>query len=234
MIAKAQRIDGEGEVEKPVLLEDLGMIYTNCKSKQKRRYGLYKCPSCLQEYKANTASVNSGNSTQCIKCAKRGLRKHNDSNSKLYRVLASMISRCHNKKDKGYKEYGARGIIVCDEWKNNYSVFKEWSVSNGYSEGLSIDRIDNDRSYEPNNCRWVEEIIQHRNTRLLKSTNTSGYRGVSKKNGKFQSRICVNYERIHLGTFDYPYTAGYAYDSYVLMNNLEHTRNFKWINNDNS
>lgn len=76
---------------------------------------------------------------------------------KLYHVYYGMIARCYNTNNRKYYLYGGKGIKVCKEWLEDYSVFKEWSYSNGYSEccGLSIDRMDSDKDYCPENCRWI-------------------------------------------------------------------------------
>lgn len=78
---------------------------------------------------------------------------------KLYSVYHNRLYRCFNKNSHAYKDYGGRGIRVCDEWrgKDGYKIFRDWSISNGYREGLSIDRIDNDGNYEPNNCQWISK-----------------------------------------------------------------------------
>ena len=68
-----------------------------------------------------------------------------------------MKARCYNKDNSEYKNYGARGIKICDEWLNNVKKFYDWALENGYKENLSIDRINNDGNYEPNNCRWANK-----------------------------------------------------------------------------
>lgn len=74
-----------------------------------------------------------------------------------------MKDRCYNLHNKRYSHYGARGITVCDEWRNDYAKFKQWAIDNGYSAGLSLDRINNDGNYCPNNCRWVNSVTQNNN-----------------------------------------------------------------------
>lgn len=83
----------------------------------------------------------------------------------LYLVLRGMKARCYNKKEKAYKDYGGRGIQICDEWRHDFVSFYNWAIKNGYNEGLEIERIDNDKNYEPNNCIWATALIQNRNKR---------------------------------------------------------------------
>lgn len=93
----------------------------------------------------------------------RNKRTHGKSETKLYSVWCSMKSRCGNPNNKHYYRYGGRGITVCSEWEKSFESFYEWSINNGYQEGLTIDRIDNDGNYEPHNCRWVTMYVQCRN-----------------------------------------------------------------------
>lgn len=91
--------------------------------------------------------------------------KHGKSSHKLYRVWASMKGRCLDKGDSSYSNYGGRGISICHDWMNDFNIFYNWAISNGYRDGLSIDRINNDGNYEPSNCRWATAKTQCRNTR---------------------------------------------------------------------
>ena len=79
---------------------------------------------------------------------------------KLISVYYDMLKRCHDPKNKGYERYGAKGIYVCEEWRNDCSSFYKWAKDNGYKEGLTIDRIDNSKGYSPDNCRWTTWKVQ--------------------------------------------------------------------------
>jgi hypothetical protein len=132
-----------------------------------------------------------------------------------------MRMRTLNPNHKSYNNYGGRGITLCDEWLDVQN-FWDWAMSNGYSDELSIDRIDNDGNYEPNNCRWVGDTIQARNQRIRKD-NTSGYKGVSyfKDRNKYIAQICVNKKNINLGYFQTAEEGAIAYNNYIIENNLE-------------
>ena len=214
-----------------VLIEDLGMLYHTESSKKKYRFGLYKC-YCGVEFKTVIRNVKTGHTISCG-CYNRQLIKetnttHGLSRHRLHNVWSVMLDRCQNKNNKGYENYGGRGIKVCDRWKTDFVSFYNWAIDNGYKEGLSIDRINNDLGYSPDNCRWATKKVQSRNTRRIMITNKSGYRGVcwNKIYNKWVARVSVNKKRIHLGYFTDKIDAAKAYDKYVIDNNLEHTKNF--------
>ena len=206
------------------LIKDLGTFFLG---KDKRRYGLYECPKCGSEVKMLTENVKRRKSENCNACGFKGKNnQHGMSGSRLYKTWADMKNRCKNTRHTSFKYYGDRGITVCDEWKS-FTNFMIWATSNGYDDTLEIDRIDIDKNYEPSNCRWVNERLQSRNKKRIIASNTSGFRGVSfnKKNKNYCARITVDRVRITIGTFKLAEEAGYNYDKYIVINNLEHTTN---------
>lgn len=91
---------------------------------------------------------------------------------KLFAVWINMKQRCTNPNNRSYKDYGKRGISVCEEWLNDFKNFYEWAMQNGYQNGLTLDRINNNGNYEPSNCRWTTMLIQRHNQRRLNDWQT--------------------------------------------------------------
>lgn len=122
-------------------------------------------------------SLKNGGTQSCgcakVEMIKRVYTKHDGTHDRLYNVWSSMKKRCYNPKDKEFHNYGGRGIIVCDEWLNDYSSFKRFAMLNGYDPNAkrgksTLDRIDVDGNYCPENCRFVDMKIQNNNKRRSK------------------------------------------------------------------
>ncbi len=174
-------------------------------------YERYGCESCSRSSKLG--SIIKGRSVS---------HKH-----RLHRIFNNMKARTGEHTIASSKE-NYEHIFICQEWLDDVESFYSWALANGYDDSLSIDRRENDKGYSPDNCRWTTKDVQSQNTRRIKQGNTSGYRGVSltKSTNSYRARISVSNNEINIGTFATAMEAAYAYDNYVLTNNLEHTRNF--------
>ena len=137
------------------------------------------------------------------------MKSHGMSGTKLYKVWIDMKSRCQNPNDTGYKNWGGRGIKICNEWQNP-NVFFEWA-KNKWATGLQLDRIDNDKGYSPENCWFTTKSFQSVNKRP-EARNSSGYRGINwdKQKNKWRARITINSKDKHLGFFENIYEANKA------------------------
>ena len=218
--------ENKEDYPKPILIEDLGMMFHTENDRQKRRYGIYKCGFCGTKFRANTNNVVRGKTRSCGCYRKRTTSKtsktHGLRYTRLYGIWTDIKKRTLNPKCKKYSNYGGRGITICEEWKNNAKAFYNWAMSNGYSDELSIDRIDNNGNYCPENCRWTTNTIQCRNRRIRKD-NTSGYKGVffRKDINKYKAQIYVNNKNRSLGHFQTAEEGAIAYNNYIIENNLE-------------
>ena len=161
----------------------------------KKKKWLCKC-ECGNETIVSGSNLRNGHTKSCLKCGyestKKAITKHGQSHTKLFYVWNSMKSRCENQKNKSYKDYGAKGISVCEEWHDSVNFF-EWALRNGYKEGLEIDRIDVNGNYEPSNCRWINRLENANN-----KTNNKyiSHNGETKTLAEWSRFYDVNYKNL--------------------------------------
>lgn len=127
-----------------------------------KTYWLCRC-DCGNQKVIERAALTSGRTVSCGCYFKERFTKHGLSRSRLYNIWYDMRERCDNINSDKYQHYGARGISICDDWKK-FEPFAIWSLQHGYSDDLTIDRIDGSDGYSPDNCRWVDWYIQANNT----------------------------------------------------------------------
>ena len=208
----------------PKLMGETWRKYPTETSKQKITYGLFQCQYCGEEFEALLSNVKRGRtkSCGCQKVNTLGI-KHGLYNNRFYNTWNQMVGRCNNHKNKKYKDYGGRGITVCEEWLDvrNFVAWAESTYPN--IDGMTLDRIDNDKGYSPENCRWADKSTQSINRRKMR-TNTSGfvgvYSGVSKDG--WYAKVGVNSKQIVIGVFKDKMDAVQARDNYITQNKLPH------------
>ena len=176
-----------------------GRLTVLCENGRKRGEICWKCQcDCGNIINVSSYSLRIGETKSCGCYQKERTSKantiHGDAETSLWRRWVHMIDRCERSSCKDYKNYGGRGIKVCPEWKESYTAFKEWSLENGYEEKLTIDRIDVDGDYSPDNCRWVTIQEQQRNRRdTIKLT----FSGVEKTASEWARIACVSPAKIY-------------------------------------
>lgn len=162
----------------------------------RRRPAIYLCRCSCGSWKLVRADALTRGTTRSCGCLQREIRtKHGGTGTRLYTIWNGMKDRCANQNAKNYNAYGGRGISVCDEWSQSFEAFQSWAMANGYRDDLTIDRIDNDGGYTPENCRWATRRAQSQNTRQNVYVM---YRGelltiaeASRRSGIAQQTICA-------------------------------------------
>lgn len=149
--------------------------------------------------------------------SKENNKKHGLYKSRIYQIYYGMLQRCYNTKNIKYDVYGGRGISVCDNWKNDFKNFYVWASNNGYNENLTLDRIDNDGNYCPENCRWTSKAVQSANRRPKSNSYGVCY---CKKIKRYRSRICINNKTVFNKYYKTLEDALKARENFIIENNL--------------
>jgi hypothetical protein len=138
---------------------------------------MFQC-ECGKECVTVADRVKRGQTRSCgclkIEIAVSANTKHGCHGTRLYGIWSGMRRRCSNPNRKDWANYGGRGITVCDEWRNDFLLFYEWAMSNGYNDSLSIDRKNNSKGYCPENCKWTNKQQQNNNTRANRQITAFG------------------------------------------------------------
>lgn len=204
---------------------------------------LFKCQcECGNISEVIPNNIIKGSSKECRSCSLKrtlihtthGFCNKNHKNNRLYHILYGMHQRCYFPQDVNYPTYGQRGIKIADEWymftddkmknKNTEKInnFINWARNNGYKDGfdLTIDRIDPDKNYSPDNCRWLTKEAQASNTRSTKYSKT-GYAGIIQLKTGWKAEITTEGKHVIIGTYPTLKEAVEARNQYILDNNLK-------------
>lgn len=199
---------------------------TGTDKKTRQKIWLCRC-DCGKEKETITSYLTSGDTQSCgcyrKECELKSLSKfwgkpktHGLSKNRMYQIWADMKGRCNNSKNYSFKNYGGRGIKICSEWTTNFVNFYKWAIDNGYQEDLSIDRIDVNGDYEPDNCRWVtmkEQANNKRNTIKITILNETKTAYEFEKQYGIKAWLLID-----------RYEKGYRDDKLIYKGNLGHFR----------
>lgn len=195
-------------------------------AKNRRKYAHCVCDTCSCEFVRRLDYRNHDNCTACsntIKGVKLTTHGDNNSNSRLHVTWSNMKRRCFNPTQKEIKGYGMKNISMCDDWLM-YINFKKWALDSGYNDKMTIDRINNDGNYCPENCRFVDYSTNNAN-RGITSRNKSGYIGVWFDGLKYISKVGWMGVRNHIGRFVTAEEAAIKRNEFIVKNKLPHTMN---------
>ena len=193
-------------------------------SKNRQKIWLCKC-DCGNEKQVVTSYLTSGDTTSCgcyrKECEIKNLsqfwgkpRTHGLSKTRIYRIWVDMKDRCNNNKNLFFKHYGGRGIKICNEWLIDFMNFYNWATNNGYNDNLTIDRINVNGNYEPNNCRWATAREQANNTRTTRRIKIFGECKTAYEFEKqYGIKACLLIDR---------YDKGYRDEKLIYKGNLGH------------
>lgn len=192
--------EGDGMMatfDNTIIGKKFGMLTVTDECIKNRNGTIWKCIcDCGNEAFVYRGKLTTGHtkSCGCITKTLGGLSKH-----PLYKTWWSMKERCYSKNHSYFKHYGGRGIAICPEWKSDFMSFYSWSLDNGYQKGLSIDRIDNDGDYEPENCQWltISENTAKANKGSFKRKTEFTYWGISPEGEKVEFSNASEFSRIN-------------------------------------
>lgn len=148
------------------------------------------------------------------------------SKNRLYNIYHKIKARCFNENCIDFPYYGGRGITVFEDWLNDFFIFRNWALSNGYSDDLSIERVNVNGNYTPDNCTWENDSVQANNKRTY-SNNTSGFRGVvwHGRIKKWHAKVPVNGKYLHIGYYDDKLIAAKERNEFIINKNLPNKLN---------
>ena len=165
-MAKQSILLKQGEKFNKLTVLELDHIEQKHYKQNKANIEFYKCKcDCGKIIIVQKAYLKNSHVQSCGCLNLANHTKHNGKGTRLYRIWAGIKNRCNNPNADAYKNYGGRGITICNEWENDFINFRNWALENGYNDNLSIDRIDVNGNYESNNCKWASEQEQSNNRR---------------------------------------------------------------------